>query len=121
MLVRELPHPCGKSFTQGIGARGTAVMSFARARRHCLGGDWRGDRLLRNGAGLRKIARTIWPTNCRLPMSATKTRLDGAGDYEGAIIGVASHTQDGDGLGSSRADLARQAKQRLDGAGMRAQ
>ena len=121
MLVRELPHTCGKSFTQGVRARRTAVLSFARTRRHCLGSDWRGDRLLRNGAGIRKIARTIWPPNCGLPISATKTRLDGAGDYQGAIIGVASHTHDGDGLGASRPDLAREAKQRLDGAGMRAE
>src|ERR1051325_4409207 len=106
MLVRELPHTCGKSLTSGIGTRGTAVMSFARARGHCRVGDWRDERLLRNGAGLRKIARTMWPPNCGLPISATETRLDVTGDHQGAILGVASHTNDGDGLGAPRADLA---------------
>ena len=113
--------PAENRLLKGFGPRRAAVMSFARALRYCLGGDWRGDRLLRNGAGLCKIARTIWPPNCGLPISATKTRLDGAGDYQGAIIGVASHAHGGDGLGASRANLAREAKQRLDGAGMRAE
>ena len=118
MLVRELPNPCGKSFAQGVRARCPTVLSFARTHRYCVGRDWRSHRLLRNGAGLRQIARTIWPPNRRLPTGATKTCLDGAGDYQGAITGVASHTHDGDGLSAARADLAREAEQRLDGTGM---
>src|SRR6266542_3512729 len=121
MLVRELPHTCEESFAQGVRARRTAILSFARAFWHYAARDWFSRRLLRNGAGLRQIARTIWPTDCRLPISAAKTCLDGAGDYQGAIIGVASHTHDGDGLGASRTNLAGEAKQRLDGAGIRSE
>src|SRR6266508_1918073 len=54
-------------------------------------------------------------------IGAAETCLDGAGDYQGAIIGVASHTHDGDGLGASRTNLAGEAEQRLDGAGMRSE
>ena len=101
MLVRELPHSGGESTAERIGFARAAVVSFAGARRHCLGRDWRGDRLLRNGARLRQIARTIRPPDCRLPTGAGKTRLDGAGNYEGAITRVASDAHDGSGHGAS--------------------
>src|SRR6202048_948924 len=121
MLVRKLSHSGGESSAQGIGIARALVVSFTGARRRGLGCDRRGDRLLRNRARLRQIARTVWPTDRGLPTGAGKARLDGAGDYESAIAGVASHPHDGSGQGTSHADFAGEAEKRLDGARMRAE
>src|ERR1700676_4745803 len=105
MLVRKLPHTGGESLAEGVGVARAAVVSFTSACRRCMGCDWRGHRLLRNGTRIRQIAGTIWPPDCGLPTGAGKTRLDGAGDYEGATAGVASHTHDGSGQSSPCAHL----------------
>src|ERR1700730_5535250 len=106
MLVRKLPHTGGESPAQGVGAARAAVVSFAGAGGRCVGCDWRRHRLLRNGTRLRQIASTVWPSDCRVPTGAGKTRLDGAGDYQGVIAGVASYPHDGGGHGTPRADFA---------------
>src|ERR1700730_13412172 len=121
MLVRKLSHPGGESSAQSIGIARAVVVSFTGARGRGVGCDWRGDRLLRNRARLRQIARTVWPTDRGFPTGAGKTRVDGAGDYESAIAGVAPHSHDGSGRGLSGADFAGEAQQRLDGARVRAQ
>src|SRR5438552_15251750 len=95
VLVRKLPHTGGESPVQSVGVARATVVSFAGARGRCLGCDWRGHRLLRNGARLCQIARTIWPPDCRLPTRAGKTRLDGAGDHEGTIAGPEPYWHDG--------------------------
>ena len=97
MLVRELPHTGGESFAQGFGIASAAFVSFAGSCRRGLGRDWRGHRLLRNGARLRQIARAIWSSDRGFPIGAGKTCVDGAGNYEGAITGPASHPHDGSG------------------------
>ena len=76
------------------------------------------DRLLRDRAGLRQIARAIWSPNCRVPIGAGKTGVDGAGNYQGATACPASYAHDGSGPGPAGTDLAGEAQQRLDGAGM---
>src|SRR2546421_1631812 len=106
MLVRKLSHTGGKSAARGFGAASAAVVSFAGARGSRMGGDWRSNRLLRNGAGLRQIAGAVWSSNCRVSIGAGKTGVDGAGNHQGAIAGPASHPHDGDRPGPSRADLA---------------
>src|SRR5207244_13013010 len=105
MLVRELPHTGGESLAQSFRVARAVVVSFASPRRRGVGCDWRGHRLLRNGAGLREIARTIWPADRRLPTGAGKIGVDGAGNNKGAITGVASHPHDGSGHGPSPADF----------------
>src|SRR5438477_6838380 len=112
MLVRKLSHTGGESPVQSVGVARATVVSFAGARGRCVGCDWRGHRLLRNGACLRQIPRTIWPPDCRLPTRAGKIGLDGAGDYESAITRIASYTHDGGGNGTASADFAGQAQQR---------
>src|SRR6266545_6618092 len=116
MLVRKLPHTGGEPLAQGVGVARAAVVSFAGTRGYCVGCDWRGYRLLRNGARLCQIARAVWPPYCRLPTGAGKTCLDGARDNEGAVTRVASHSYDGGGYGTARADFAGEAQQRVDGA-----
>src|SRR5713101_2418718 len=106
MLVREMPHTDGQSSAQRLGAARAAIVSFTGACGRGVGCDWRGYRLLRNGARLRQIASTIWPPDCRVPTCAGKTRLDGAGDYEGAIARVTAHPHDGGRHGAARADFA---------------
>src|SRR5260370_28432902 len=99
MLVRELPRPGGESVAQSFRVARAAIVSLASARGRGVGRDWRGHRLLRNRARLCQIARTIWSPDCRFPTGAGKTRLDGAGDHEGAIAGVASDPHDEIGRG----------------------
>src|SRR5437660_10591059 len=106
MLVRELPHTGRESLAQGFRIARAAIVSLTGARRRGVGRDWRSHRLLRDGAGLRQIARTIWPCDCRLPNGAGKTGVDGAGDYESAITRVAPHPHDGSGHGAPRADFS---------------
>src|SRR6266496_923770 len=101
MLVRELSHTGGESPAQSGGTGRAVIMSFAGACRGCLGSDWRSDRLLRNGAGLRPITRAVWSPNCRIPIAAGKTGLDGAGNYQGATAGLASYPHDGSRPGSA--------------------
>src|SRR5436853_4860712 len=113
MLVRKLPHTGGESPVQSVGVARATVVSFAGARGRCVGCDWRGHRLLRNGARLRQIARTIRPPDCRLPTRAGKTRLDGAGDHEGTIARPAPYSHDGSGDRASLTNFAGQAEQRL--------
>src|SRR5437588_8581442 len=121
MLVRKLSHTGGESPVQSVGVACAAVVSFAGARGRCVGCDWRGHRLLRNGALLRQIARAVWGPDWGVPTGAGKIGLDGAGDYESAITRIASYTHDGGGHGTASADFAGEEEQRLDGARMRAQ
>src|SRR5207249_10847149 len=109
MLVRKLPHTGAESPAQGGGAGRAVIMSFSGACRGCLGGDWCGDRLLRNRARLRQIAEAVWSPHCRVPIGAGKTGVDGAGNYESAITGLASHPHDGGWPGPAVATLAREA------------
>ena len=99
MLVRKLSHTGGESLAQGVGFESAAVVSFAGAGGRGLGRDWRGHRLLRDRAGLRQIAGAIWSSDCGVPIGAGKAGVDGAGNYQGAITGPASHPHDGGGAG----------------------
>src|SRR5206468_5266740 len=80
VLVRKLPHPGGESPPQSVGATCAFIVPLASACRYCVGRDWCGHRLLRNGARLRQIARAVWPPDCWFPTGAGKTRLDAARD-----------------------------------------
>src|SRR6266576_5175791 len=120
MLVRKLPHTGGESLAQGFRIESAALVSFTGTGGRGLGRDWRGDRLLRDRTGLRQIARAIWSSDRGVPVGPGKTGVDGAGNYQGAITGPPSHPHDGSGPGPAGTDLAGEAQQRLDGAGMRA-
>src|SRR5690349_17696061 len=106
MLVRELPDTGRESPAQGFRIESAAIVSFPSAGRRGLGCDWRSDRLLRNRAGLREIARTIRSSDCRLPIGAGKTGVDGAGNHQSATACPASYAHDGGGAGSAGTDLA---------------
>src|SRR5438876_492691 len=67
VLVRKLPDSGGEPPAQSIRTACAAIVSLAGACGRGVGCDWRGHRLLRNGARLRQIASTIWPPDCRLP------------------------------------------------------
>ena len=74
MLVRELSYSSGKSIAESIGAARAAVVPFTGSRRHRMGRDRRGHRLLRDGARLRQVARTIWSPHRQFPTRAGKTQ-----------------------------------------------
>src|SRR5205085_11474213 len=118
MLVRELPDSGGEPFAQSCRIARAALVPFASARWRRVGGDWSGDRLLRNGFELCEIARTIRPTDCRIPTCAGKTRLDGARDHKSAVARVASHPNDGSRQRATAANLIGEKQQCLDGAPM---
>src|SRR5438876_10964997 len=60
VLVRKLPDTSGESFAPSLRIDRTVVLSRAGARGQCVGRDWRGDCVLRDGACLRKSTRTTW-------------------------------------------------------------
>src|SRR5205814_10729503 len=95
MLVRELSNSGGESITKSERIARGVIVSFASARRRSVGRDWRGDRLLRNGARVCQVTRTIRATDCRFPIGAGKTRLDGARDHKSTVARVASDANDG--------------------------
>src|ERR1043166_8129293 len=119
MLVRKLPHSGEQSALEGVRAQRGVVLPLTGACGYSVGCDWRGNRLLRDRAWLRKRARTIRSPNRRLSARAGKAGLDGAGDYESAVVGAASHPNDGIKQRHTGADLACETQQRLDGARVR--